>query len=60
MISAIKVFVNYAKIQTSIAQVIAERENISRHKQYSAIQAFSYTMPEAQQFIAHDNSSLLP
>lgn len=60
MISAVKVFVNYATIQTSIARVSAERESIARHKQYSALQAYAYTIPEAAQFIAHDNSLLLP
>jgi hypothetical protein len=60
MISAVRVFVNYATIQTSIARVVAERESISRHKQYAALQAFAYTIPEASLFIAHDNNVLLP
>lgn len=60
MIAAIKVFINYATIQTSIAQVIRETNDINRHKQYVAIQAFVYRLPESEIFISRDNSILLP
>lgn len=59
MIAAIKVFINYATIQTSIEQVIKDTVSISRHKQYVALQAFVYRLPESEQFIAHDNGIVL-
>lgn len=60
MIRAIKVFINYATIQTSIEQVMKDTISISRHKQYVALQAFVYRLPESEQFIAHDNGIVLP
>lgn len=60
MIAAIKVFINYATIQTSIEQVMKETISISRHKQYVALQSYVYRLPESEQFIAHDNGIVLP
>ena len=57
---AVKVFINYETIQTSIEHVIAERASIIRHKQYLSIQSYAYNIPESAAFIAHDNSLLLP
>lgn len=60
MITAVKVFINYATIQTSIAQVMKDTINIWRHRQYKLLQSYIYRLPESSQFIAHDNSILLP
>lgn len=60
MIASIKVFINYATIQTSIEQVMKDTISISRHKQYVALQSYVYRLPEAEQFIAHDNGIVLP
>lgn len=59
MIAAIKVFLNYATIQTSIAQVRKETMTIQRRTQYASLQAYMYARPESQLFIAHDNGVLL-
>lgn len=60
MIAAIKVFINYATIQSSIEQVVKDTLSLSRHKQYVALQSYVYRLPEADQFIAHDNWILMP
>ena len=60
MIGAIRVFLNYATIQSSIEHVIEEREMIMQHEQYSALQAYVYSLPISKTFIAHDNGILLP
>ncbi len=60
MIAAIKVFINYATIQTSIEQVMKDTISISRHKQYVALQSYVYRLPESEQFISHDNGIVLP
>ncbi len=60
MIGAIRVFLNYATIQSSIEHVIQERETILRHEQYSALQAYVYSLPISKTFIAHDNGILFP
>lgn len=60
MIGAIRVFLNYATIQSSIEHVIQERENIIRQEQYSALQAYVYSLPISKTFISHDNGILLP
>jgi hypothetical protein len=59
MIASIKVFINYATIQTSIEQVMKDTISISRHKQYAALQLYAYRLPEAEQFIAHDNGIVI-
>ncbi len=59
MIAAVQIFVNYATIQTSIASVTREREEIIRHTAYLSLQSFVYTLPESKVFMAHDNSILL-
>ena len=60
MIAAIKVFINYATIQTSIEQVMKDTISISRHKQYISLESYVYRLPEAQKFMAHDNGIVLP
>lgn len=60
MLSAIRVFVNYATIQSSIQQVIQETWSLFRQKQYAQIQAYVYTLPESKNFISHDNGIVLP
>lgn len=59
MIGAIRVFLNYATLQANIEHVIDERENIIRQEQYSALQAYVYSLPISETFIAHDNGILL-
>ena len=60
MIGAIRVFLNYATIQSSIEHVVKERAAIMQHEQYSALQAYVYSLPISKTFIAHDNGILLP
>jgi hypothetical protein len=60
MLSAIRVFVNYATIQSSIQQVVQETWSLFRQKQYAQIQAYVYTLPESRNFISHDNGIVLP
>jgi hypothetical protein len=59
MIAAIKVFLNYATIQTSIQQIKKETQMIQRRTQYEGLQKYMYSRPESQVFMAHDNGVLL-
>lgn len=60
MLSAIRVFINYATIQSSIQQVVQETWSLFRQKQYAQIQAYVYTLSESRNFISHDNGIVLP
>ncbi|MEI7477174.1 MAG: hypothetical protein WCJ81_01130 [bacterium] len=58
MIASVKVYVNYATIQSSIAEIKHETADMERHTQYISLQTYAYALPKAAQFIAHDNSVL--
>lgn len=58
MIAAIQVWANYGNIQSSIATVREEKELLMRRQQYSALQAYVYSLPVSKIFIAHDNGIL--
>lgn len=60
MFWAIQVFVNYATMQTSITDVMQEKDEIHRHTSYLALQTVIYSLPESAIFVAHDNGMLLP